>query len=171
MAPQARAAALCLALAACSPGPSGSAAAPEPRTATYAGILDAPVTLAGGRYEGEPYADGGASRPVVTLLREPRAKSDLDGDGVADVVVVLALNTGGSGTFMYIAVVTSANGNGQNPPAILLGDRVRVTAVEVVAGEIRVELLDFAPGDAMCCPTLPRRAAWILRAGELVAPD
>ena len=164
-------AALCFGLVACSSGQSGSADAPDPRTATYAGILDVPVTLAGGRYEGEPYVEGGASRPVITLLAEPRAKSDVDGDGLADVVVVLALNTGGSGTFTHLALVTSENGNGENPAAILLGDRVRVTAIEIVAGEIRAELLDFAPGDAMCCPTLPRRADWVLRGGELVARD
>lgn len=144
---------------------------PKPGTATYAGILDTPVTLSGGRYEGEPYVEGGASRPVVTLLGDPRAKSDVDGDGVDDVAVVLALNTGGSGSFMHLALVTSQNGNVDNPAAVLLGDRVRVTAIEIVAGEIRTELLDFAPGDAMCCPTLPRRAGWVLRGGELVAQD
>lgn len=144
---------------------------PEPDAATYVSILDTPVTLVGGRYEGEPFVEGGASRPVVTLLGEPRAKSDIDGDGVVDVAVVLALNTGGSGTFIYLALVTSQNGNGENPAATLLGDRVRVTAIEIATGEIQAELLDFAPGDAMCCPTLPRRAAWVLREGELVTLD
>ncbi len=52
--------------------PDGSATSqitPEQMgNATYSGIYDEPVTLADGVYEGEPFEEGGASRPVVTYF-------------------------------------------------------------------------------------------------------
>jgi hypothetical protein len=77
----------------------------DPAGATYTGIFDAPVTLVEGRFEGAPYVPGGASRPVVMLLAEPRASGDLTGDAEPERAVVLAADSGGSGTFVYLAVL------------------------------------------------------------------
>ena len=141
----------------------------DPTRTTYSGILDGPVTLTDGRYEGAPYVEGGAIRPVVKLLASPRAAADLDGDGHVEQAVLLVADLGGSGTFVYLAMIPGQSIAGRPVPAVFVGDRVRVSAIEIVTGEIRVEFLDFAPGDAMCCPTLRRRAAWVLREGELLA--
>jgi hypothetical protein len=50
----------------CTSGDHGEALSPQ-RLAetTFAGIYDEPVRLHRGRYEGEPFVDGGASRPTV----------------------------------------------------------------------------------------------------------
>ena len=51
------------------PAPGAAGIAPESlQAATYRGILDDPVTLADGRYEGAPFVAGAATRPVVRLV-------------------------------------------------------------------------------------------------------
>jgi hypothetical protein len=122
--------------------------------ATYHGILDEAITLAGGVYEGEPFVTGGASRPTVTLLAEPLAYGDLDEDGQADVAVVLVSNSGGSGTYVYLAVVESRDGEPFNVATMLLGDREQVKSLVVENGRLVAMLLSHAENDPECCPTL-----------------
>lgn len=172
------------ALVACAPagGPAGAAAgdtngdaataaelSPEALgEATYQGILDQAVTLAGGRFEGQLAAGDAASRPVVTLLPEPRVTGDLDGDGRPDSAVLLAAESGGSGTFVYLAVVGVADGRPVNMATTQLGDRVQVTGLAVEDGQIVVTLLTQGPDDPMCCPTQAETRVYRLEAGELV---
>ena len=89
-------------LAGCDTAPGGL------ESATISGIYENPIKLKDGRYEGEPFVPGGASRPTVTLLPEPRARFDVDGDGSPEWLAVLAESSGGSGTFLYLAVVIDA---------------------------------------------------------------
>ena len=145
--------------------------APDPAQASYAGILDDVVTLRDGRFEGQPYVAGGASRPVVTLLPEPRAVADLDGDGVDELAVLLVAETGGSGTFVYLAVIPGRPAAGTAATATFVGDRVRVESLAIDGTEIHAELRDFGPGDPRCCPSLERHASWRLSGGEIVAQD
>jgi uncharacterized membrane protein len=156
-----------LALAGCS-GTGGMQAetAPAPlRNATYVGVLQEPVTLADGRYEGEPVVPGAATRPVVTLVPGVMARGDLSGDGNDEAVVVLAHDPGGSGVFMHLAVVSDPDGSPRNIATFSLGDRVRVTAIAVVDGKIAAELLEHGPDDPMCCPTKTVHREWRLPQG------
>lgn len=137
--------------------------------ATFQGLLDGePVTLAGGRYEGEPFVAGGAARPVVTLLPEPVAYGDLDGDGEMDAAVVLASDMGGSGTFLYLAVVQSHNGQPVNTATALLGDRVRARSLDIEGDHLNVALLTHGPDDPACCPTLEMLRSFGLEGDRLV---
>jgi uncharacterized membrane protein len=157
-----------LALAGCS-GIAGTKAEPviDPlRNATYQDVLQHPVTLADGRYEGEPFVPGAASRPVITLVPDVRATGDLTGDGTDEAVVVLAHNAGGSGVFMYLAVMSDPGGSPRNIATFSLGDRVRVADVAVVDGRIAAELLEHGPDDAMCCPTQAVHREWRLPRGS-----
>jgi len=77
---------------------------------SYEGIYDAAVQLADGRYEGEPFAPGGASRPTVTLVRELRLVADLSDDPGQEAVVLLSETSGGSGSRLYVAVVGMRDG-------------------------------------------------------------
>ena len=143
----------------------------QPEDATYRGILDMPVTLAGGQFRGEPYVAGGASAPGVLLLDAPRAQGDLNGDGKDEIAVLLAADMGGSGTFIYLALLERHSAELTNLGTLLLGDRVGVEWLAIDAGRIEAELREFGPEDPMCCPSLATRRRWVLRDDELVAAD
>lgn len=138
------------------------------RDATYMNVLEEPVTLVDGRFEGEPVAPGAATRPVVTLVPGAMAKGDLDGDETDEAVVALAHDAGGSGVFIYLAVVRESDGEPDNRVTLSLGDRVRVTALSIDDGKILAELVEHGPDDPMCCPTSEVHREWLLQAGELV---
>ena len=162
-----------LALAAC----SGDAGDPKEltfeqlRETTYADILEEPVTLGEGRFEGEPFTSDSASRPVVTLVPDRLARGDLDGDGIDEAVVALAHNAGGSGVFMYLAVVRDNGGKPDNVASIRIGDRVKIDALEIAGGKVIADLVEHAPNDPMCCPTRQVRREWLFRGGQLIGPE
>lgn len=137
--------------------------------ATFRGVLDGePVTLIGGRYEGESFVAGGAARPVVMLLPEPVAYGDLDGDGQVDAAVVLAADMGGSGTFLYLALVQSHDGQPANTATALLGDRVSIRSLDIEGDHLRTALLTHRPDDPACCPTLETLRSFGLEGDRLI---
>lgn len=116
--------------------------------ATYQGIYEQPVRLAAGRFEGEPFAPGAASRPTVTLLPEPLKYADLDEDGSKEAIVLLAENSGGSGAFVYLAVVGLVEGEPRNLATALVGDRVRVLSLDASGARISARLIERRPAAA-----------------------
>jgi heat shock protein HslJ len=136
--------------------------------AVYAGICDEPVTLTDGGYAGEPFVAGGTSRPTATLPSDVTAVGDLNGDGMADGVAVLVENSGGSGSFVYLAAVLAEKDGLATGVTLLLGDRVRVESVAIVNGQIEVVAGTFADSDPMCCPSLRSRFTYALEKGALV---
>ena len=132
----------------------------------YSGIYDQAVKLSGGEYAGLPFVEGGSSRPTIAL--QTHSYGDLDQDGVADAVVVLVENSGGSGSFIYLAAVLNENGVPMNTSTILLGDRVKVQSVQVADGQIKVSALTHAPEDPLCCPTQQVEMTYLLEAGQLI---
>lgn len=157
-----------LALAGCA-GVAGNQDVPvsDPlRNATYLDVLQQPITLVDGRYEGEPFVPGAATRPLVTLESDVMATGDLTGDGNDEAVVILAHDPGGSGVFMHLAVVSDPDGSPRNIATFSLGDRVRVMALDIVDGRIIAELLEHGPDDPMCCPTKTVQREWRLPHGS-----
>ena len=136
--------------------------------ATYRGILDEPVTLDNGHFRGEAYVAGGASAPNVLLLDKPRARGDLNGDGRDEIAVLLAADLGGSGTFIYLAVLEQRGGQLVNLTTRLLGDRVRVDSLAIDSGRIEAAMREFGPDDPMCCPSQVGRHRWALQDDQLV---
>ena len=126
------------------------------------------MTLVDGRYEGAPFVPGAATRPIVKLVPGVIATGDLDGDDIDEVVVVLAHSSGGSGVFMYLAVVRDDGGKPENIATVRLGDRVKVLAVGIDDGRIVAELVEQGPNDPMCCPTSKVRRGWLLQDDVLV---
>jgi len=147
---------------------TGADVSVDPAQSTYSGIFDEPVKLVAGRYEGAPFVAGGASRPVVMLLETPRASGDLTGDGEPESAVVLAANSGGSGTFVYLAVLGRSGAEPANLATVFLGDRVRVSELQIESGALSAQILAHAPGDPSCCPSEQIVRRWRLAGGELV---
>ena len=92
---------------------------------------------------------------------------DLDGDGVPDAVVLLISSPGGSGTFYDLAAVVNYRGIPKNIDTVPLGDRVKVKAISIQSGTIKVEMLAHGPKDPMCCPTVEVTRTYKLDAYKL----
>lgn len=149
----------------------GSQAAPlteeSLKNAEYQGIYPEAVELTDGQYEGEPFVEGGASRPTLSFT-EPYAFGDLDGDGVDDAAVLLVENSGGSGSFVYLAAVLNRDGQPENVATTLLGDRAQVEELTIESGQIGVKMLTHGPDDPMCCPSQESQQTYTLEGGQLV---
>lgn len=138
--------------------------------ATYEGVYDRPVTLADGRYEGEPFQPGAASRPVLVLLPDLTASGDLDGDGTDEGIGILVENSGGSGSFVYLAVVGPTPNGDRSLATKLLGDRVNVTRLTVEDATIEIELVAPDPDGPMAGPGRETFRQFRLYGAELVEP-
>jgi putative hemolysin len=108
------------------------------------------VQLVDGKFESK-VGEGATQVNRVELTRV--ALGDLNGDGAQDGAVILAVNTGGSGTFIYLVALVSRNGAPQQVAAELLGDRVKVQNLAVKDGQIVLDMLGFVPSDPLCCPS------------------
>ena len=147
---------------------SGAPTLEQAKVATYTGIYEKqPVALKNGVYEGTPFAPGGASRPRVELIDPGMVTGDVGNSGRIDAVVVLSESSGGSGTQLYLAVLTADGATVRNTATALVGDRVQVRSLAVAKGAIVMETVEAGPNDAMCCPTAKLRRTWTLAGGAL----
>jgi len=160
---------LLLGVCACQPvaTTTSAPAIDELGNATYSGIYEQPVTLSNGRYSGEPFVQGGASRPTVGLVIDFRLTGDLDGDGRDEAVVELWENSGGSGTNNYLAVMAREAVGVVNLATGWLGNRVQLRAGRIIDRTIEVDVLQHGPEDAMCCPTQLATRSLIVDGHEL----
>jgi hypothetical protein len=137
------------------------------KNAEYQGIYAETVKLTDGSYEGEPFVEGGASRPTVTFI-EPYALGDLDGDGVDDVAVFLIESSGGSGAFRYLAAVLNQDGKPVNVATQFIGDREQLQSITIEGGKITVNMVVHGPDDPMCCPSQETTQEYQLQGEQLV---
>jgi heat shock protein HslJ len=143
-------------------GPVGAPTASELAHATYSGVMNEPVTLISGRWEGEPYVDGGASRPAVGLVEHFILLGDLNGDGLDEAVTLLWESSGGSGNRLYLAVMSRREEDVENLGTALIGDRVQIRSGTVDEGRITLDIVRAGPEDAACCPTEKALVTWTL---------
>ena len=161
-------------LTGCSPKNGNEAAAPGKKNAplttmpameelgglSYTGIHEEAITLAQGRWEGEPAEKGAASRPVVGLVNDFYLRADLDGEWPAEAVVTLWETSGGSGVNSYLAVVARRDGRAVNIGTALIGDRVQLRAGRIVDQRIELDLVQAGPHDPACCPAETVTRVW-----------
>jgi len=150
---------------------AGETAAPsleELASATYTGIFDDAITLDEGRWEGEPFVEGGASRPSAGLVDDFFLTADFDDDGREETTVLLWESLGGSGTRLYLAVAGRRHRNIVNLGTVLVGDRVQVRGGRIADGRIELDVVQVGPEDAMCCPSQLATRRWALGEGDLV---
>jgi len=139
--------------------------------ASYQGIEDTPVQLENGRWEGEPYVEGGASRPSVGLVEDFSLEGDVDGDGEPETVVQLWQSSGGSGNFQHVAVMKNRDGKWLNVATAPVGDRVQVRAGAILDGVIKLDVVQQGEEDAACCPSQLARRSWIWDGSQLKEQD
>lgn len=142
------------------------------RNATYV-IEGSSYTLEGGSFE-DP------SIQVTVFSSDITALGDLNGDGVIDAATIVSQNTGGSGTFIYLAAMINSGVAASEPfdPAsltnlatIFLGDRVIVHNIEIADGLIGVDFTTQDADDPFCCPTLDAHQTFQLQDNALVVVD
>jgi heat shock protein HslJ len=143
------------------------ASAPSPAevlNATYHGIAEAggTVTLVDGHWQGEPAAPGSAMRPSVRAVGPTDLTGDLDGDGLPETAVFLSAATGGSGVGGYVAVIGRQRSGALRTATAPVGDRVAVRDMRIERGQLVLEVVQFGPGDAMCCPGELATRTWTL---------
>lgn len=126
------------------------------------------LRMRGGRWEGAPAAPGSATVARAQVHTDLIARGDLDGDGAEEAVVLLEHEPGGSGSFLYVAVVTRREGRAVMAASRLVGDRVQVRSLAVRGREIVLEVLRAGPGDAACCPGELATLAWRVERRRLV---
>jgi hypothetical protein len=107
------------------------------------------VTLENGVYS-EEAAPGSAGQVRVSLT--DTIVSGISSAGQPMTAVVLISNSGGSGTFYTLHVMEPQDGL-VNTASILLGDRVQINSMEIVNGQIVVDMVQAGPNDPLCCPT------------------
>lgn len=140
----------------------GAPSLEELATATFVGIVDQPIRLTDGWWQGEPYAEDGASRPSVGLVDHGLLIGDLDGDGINETAVLLWESSGGSGNRLHLAVMARRSGDIENIGTVLIGDRVQVRSGKIDDGQILCSIVRAGPGDAACCPTEKAVVGWAL---------
>jgi len=141
--------------------------ATELANATYQGIGDHPVQLQNKLWQGEPFVAGGASRSRVGLVDDFQLTGDVNKDGADEAVVVLWQSSGGSGTYLYLAVMGRAESAIINLATAPIGDRVQIRSGRIDHGKIELDLVQQGPGDAACCPSRIVTRSWTIGARGL----
>ncbi len=91
----------------------------------------------------------------VTLLAEPTALGDLNGDGIADAAALLAENYGGTGTFVSLLAILDVGGQPVQAGAYLIDDRPKIGSMRIDNGQITLGSEIHGPNDPGCCASLP----------------
>jgi hypothetical protein len=121
------------------------------RNATYPSefTLSKTASLRDGRYD-QRAALGpvdGPRNPAVVMFHSAAL-----GDGYA--AVLLTTNTGGSGIFLTLHLVTYEAGAVQAGPGLFLGDRWQINSFTAQGNSVTLDVVRTAPTDPLCCPTL-----------------
>jgi len=135
------------------PGPPPTPTLEQVKAATISGVFDQAITLADGRYEGQPAEPGAASRPTALLWEPTFHTADLDGVIGSEALALLSSNAGGSGEFVHLAVFGMRDGALSNVGTVPVGDRVRLQSLWLERGKIIMDVIEPGPQDAACCPT------------------
>jgi hypothetical protein len=100
-------------------------------------------------------------------LIEPVAFGDLNGDGQPDAAVILAIQSGGSGTFYDLIALLDQDGRPVQSGSAFVGDRQVVKNLEIAGGRLILDYLTQGLDDPLCCPSERRLRSYLLENGVL----
>jgi len=96
----------------------------------------------------------GSSEKLTVKLVDPPAYGDIDGDGAQDAAVLLAAESGGSGTFYYLSVVVTRSGKPTPAATVFIDDRPVIESLRIdPSGNVILQATIHKEEDAMCCPS------------------
>jgi hypothetical protein len=125
---------------------------------------DGSVTLTNGHFE-QKSSDSASGVAVDYILGAP---GDLNGDGAADGVALVGVNTGGSGEFIYMVAFINENGQPRQIASKFLGDRTKIESLAIDGGNIKIHRITHTPEDPLCCPSQDISEDYILSDTQLV---
>ena len=128
-------------------------------TVSYNGYHDS-IPLGDGHWSGE---DGN-----TVDLQHPCGIGDLNGDGAADALGVVALTSGGTGTFFTLVAWRNAGGHPVCVAVADLGDRNPVRSVSIAGGRATVVYLTRTDDAPAAQVNLRRTAVYRLTGATLV---
>jgi hypothetical protein len=82
------------------------------------------------------------------------AFGDMNADNAEDAVIALYTNTGGTGTFVELALVLNTNGQPKHIASAAIGDRNPARAMSIADGLLAADLTIHDADDPFCCPSL-----------------
>lgn len=140
---------------------------PDARNATF-DFGDGQVTLENGTAFSA--VGGDAFVQTETTLTDKIAYGDINDDKKSDAVVILTQNSGGSGTFVYIAGYVSGNVQYKGSNAVFIGDRVSPQTLSIDSnGGITLTYLDRRSDEPMAAaPTVSATKHFAYRNGKLI---
>lgn len=138
--------------------------------AYYHGIDDigGTIHLQQGLWAGEPYQPGGNVMPQVMLLNDLKVTGALMANNKPMAVVLLNYSPGGSGQYLYLAVMAYQQGKLVNVATQYVGDRVRVKGLTIKNHQIILDVIQSGKNDPACCPGDVARHIWRLQQDQLV---
>jgi hypothetical protein len=93
-------------------------------------------------------APGSAAKNTVRIVGEP-AVGDATGEGELDAALLIANDSGGSGTFYYAVLAVNRGGAYQATNAVALGDRITPQGIDFTDGHFVYNFLDRKSGEPM----------------------
>jgi hypothetical protein len=97
--------------------------------------------------------------------------ADIDGDSVADFLVVFTVEApaGGNNSTQFLAAF--ASGSNWAPSVVQVAQRGQriVEGVKADGRTIVLQTLEYGKGDAMCCPSIESEARFQIQGGKIVA--
>jgi len=135
--------------------------------ATIMGVFTQPIVLSEGEWTGSPIVPGAETRPTAHLVEDLAPRGDLDGDGIEDLVALLVVDEGGSGSSLYLVPMSPTEDGFKQLGIAQVGDRVMVQSASVKDGSIVLHTIEQGPDDAACCPTQKKKRIWQLEKGAL----
>ncbi len=124
------------------------------------------VQLVNGRVEVQ--AVPGSAMKMTTVVFGKPSYGDLDSEGHDDAALFLVQDSGGSGTFYYVAVAIAKNGIYRGTNAVLLGDRVVPRSIHIRNGVIVAKYDDRHPEQPMAVtPSIGKTMYLTLKEGHL----
>jgi hypothetical protein len=119
-----------------------------------------------------PVAQGSATRIKTIVLGKP-VYGDMTGDGDKDAALLILHDSGGSGSFYYVAAALNEQQHFKGTNALLLGDRIIPKEIKIRNGSVLVKFVDLHPEESMSTtPSITKSIVLILNNSilEAVAP-